>query len=128
MADLRGKVALVRGASKGIGHALAVGLGAAGAAVVANYHSDEAGARDAAERIRAAGGRAIVAGADVSSVAAATLPLRSATAGSPPRGGLALRGAGDGVGCTAGVQAWRRGTSGATMMIGQRLRRGRGTP
>lgn len=68
MVDLSGKVALVTGASKGIGLELAVGLGRAGASVVANYHTDEAGAVEAVERIRASGGRAIAVGGDVASV------------------------------------------------------------
>lgn len=70
MIDLTGKVVLVTGASKGIGRALAVGFGRAGASVVANYHTDEAGALDAIDGIRAAGGRAIAVQGDISSVAA----------------------------------------------------------
>jgi 3-oxoacyl-[acyl-carrier protein] reductase len=44
MRDLRGKVAVVTGASKGIGAAIAKGLSAAGAAVVVNYSSSKEGA------------------------------------------------------------------------------------
>lgn len=58
-------VAVVTGASSGIGLAVAEALGAAGAAVVVNYHSDAAPADELAERIRAAGGRAIAVGANV---------------------------------------------------------------
>jgi NAD(P)-dependent dehydrogenase (short-subunit alcohol dehydrogenase family) len=47
MHDLNGKTALVTGASKGIGAAIAARLGAAGAHVIAHYNSDEAGARAA---------------------------------------------------------------------------------
>ena len=70
MTDLSGKVALVTGASKGIGRELAVALGEAGAAVVANYNTDRAGADEAVEAVRASGGRAVAVGGDVSSVAA----------------------------------------------------------
>jgi len=69
MTNLAGKVALVTGASKGIGHDLAIGLAHAGAAVVANYNTDEAGAQDAVANIRAGGGQAIAVGADVGTVA-----------------------------------------------------------
>lgn len=68
MVDLSGKVALVTGASKGIGYALAVALAGAGAAVVANYNSDREGAQKAVEEILAAGGRAIAVQADISHV------------------------------------------------------------
>lgn len=69
MVDLSGKVALVTGASKGIGQVLAVGLGRAGAAVVANYRSDQAGAEAAVAAIREARGRAIAVAGDVAQVA-----------------------------------------------------------
>ena len=64
--DLSGQVAIVTGASSGIGAACAVGLAAAGAAVAVNYNSDEAGGERTRATIEAAGGRAIVVGADVS--------------------------------------------------------------
>jgi glucose 1-dehydrogenase len=60
-----GKVALVTGASKGIGQGIAEAFGAAGAHVLVNYHHDEAGARETAARIAAAGGAARVVQADV---------------------------------------------------------------
>src|SRR5689334_16578948 len=68
MVDLSGKVALVTGASKGIGHELAVALARAGAAVVANYNHDQAGAQDAVNTIFSAGGKAIAVQGDVSKV------------------------------------------------------------
>jgi len=68
MTSLAGKVALVTGASKGIGRALALGLADAGAAVVANYHADREGAESAVTEMHAAGGRGVAVGADVSTV------------------------------------------------------------
>jgi 3-oxoacyl-[acyl-carrier protein] reductase len=52
--SLRGKVALVTGASRGIGRAIAEGLSRAGAAVVINYVRDADAARKFAEEIEAA--------------------------------------------------------------------------
>jgi NAD(P)-dependent dehydrogenase (short-subunit alcohol dehydrogenase family) len=51
MYDLTGRTVLVTGASKGIGQATVVALGAAGANVIAHYGSDEAGAREAVSEI-----------------------------------------------------------------------------
>ncbi|KQN88486.1 sugar dehydrogenase [Sphingomonas sp. Leaf67] len=63
---LAGHVALVTGASSGIGLGVAEALAGAGAAVIVNYHSDAASADAVVERIRAGGGRAVAVGADVS--------------------------------------------------------------
>jgi 3-oxoacyl-[acyl-carrier protein] reductase len=59
-------VALVTGASRGIGRAIAIALGDAGATLAVNYHERAQEAGDVADMIGAAGGRAIAAGADVS--------------------------------------------------------------
>jgi 3-oxoacyl-[acyl-carrier protein] reductase len=66
MASLNNRVALVTGGSRGIGQAIAVSLAEAGAAVAVNYREKAAEARNVAETIRRAGGRAMAVGADVS--------------------------------------------------------------
>ena len=69
MADLTGKVAVVTGASKGIGAGIAKTLAAAGAAVVVNYSSDKSGADAAVAAIEQAGGKAVAVQANVSQAA-----------------------------------------------------------
>jgi 3-oxoacyl-[acyl-carrier protein] reductase len=63
---LDGRIALVTGSSRGIGRATAIRLAAKGAKVIVNYRSDEAGAQETCEAIRAAGGEALALQADVS--------------------------------------------------------------
>ena len=66
MSKLTGKVALVTGASKGIGAGIAKGLGAAGAAVVVNYASSKEDAERVVAEITRKGGQAIAIQGDVS--------------------------------------------------------------
>jgi 3-oxoacyl-[acyl-carrier protein] reductase len=69
MSRLSNKVAIVTGASKGIGGGIATALGAAGARVAVNYSSDREGAERVAQAITDNGGEAIAVGADVSKAA-----------------------------------------------------------
>jgi len=66
MSKLANKVAIVTGASKGIGAGIARALAAEGAAVVVNYASSKAGADKVVSDIEQAGGRAIAVQGDVS--------------------------------------------------------------
>jgi 3-oxoacyl-[acyl-carrier protein] reductase len=66
MSKLQGQVAIVTGASKGIGASIAKHLAAAGAAVVVNYSSSKAGADSVVAEITSQGGKAIAVQANVS--------------------------------------------------------------
>ena len=69
MSKLKGKVAVVTGASKGIGAGIAKALAAEGASVVVNYASSKAGADDVVAAIKKAGGAAVAVQGDVSKAA-----------------------------------------------------------
>jgi 3-oxoacyl-[acyl-carrier protein] reductase len=100
MSGLSGKVALVTGASSGIGRSTAIRLGAGGARVGVHYRSDENGAQETASRIRDAGGAAFTLQADLAEPAAAqhlwtAFETHSAAvdivvnnAGAPSKGGI----------------------------------------
>jgi len=69
MSDLKGKVAIGTGASKGIGAGIAKELSAAGAAVVVNYASSKEGADRVVKEITGKGGKAVAIQGDVSQTA-----------------------------------------------------------
>ena len=71
MSKLTGKVAVVTGASKGIGAGIAKALAAEGASVVVNYASSKEGADKVVDEISKAGGKAFAVGGDVSKAAEA---------------------------------------------------------
>ena len=78
MSKLTGKVAVVTGASKGIGAAIAKALAAEGAAVIVNYASSKAGADAVVAAIVEAGGKAVAVGGDVSKAAEAEWIIEAA--------------------------------------------------
>ncbi|MGI4826678.1 MAG: SDR family NAD(P)-dependent oxidoreductase [Janthinobacterium lividum] len=68
MGKLTGKVAVVTGASKGIGAGIAKAFGREGASVVVNYATDQAGAERVAKEIESTGGKAVVVGGSVARI------------------------------------------------------------
>jgi 3-oxoacyl-[acyl-carrier protein] reductase len=78
--ELEGKVALVTGASRGIGRAIAVALGAQGAKVIVNYVSNEAAASEAVAAVVAGGGTAVLERFDVADAAATDAAIKKITA------------------------------------------------
>ena len=67
--SLAGKAAIVTGGDSGIGHAISIALGKAGAAVTVNYHKNETAAGATVQEIEKGGGKAQALQGDVSSVA-----------------------------------------------------------
>jgi len=68
--DLTGQVAIVTGASMGIGRATAIALARAGASVVVNYRSHPAQAEEVVQRVKALGSEAVAHHADVANLEA----------------------------------------------------------
>ncbi len=75
--DLTGKIALVTGASRGIGQAVALALARAGADVAVNYRSRQREAEDVRSRVEDCGRRSIAIRADVSSAAEVSALIES---------------------------------------------------
>jgi 3-oxoacyl-[acyl-carrier protein] reductase len=80
MRDLEGRVAVVTGASRGIGRAIAVALGARGAKVIVNYATNETAANEAVEAVKAAGGAAAPRRFDVADAAAVDAAIKEIVA------------------------------------------------
>ncbi|MBC7232411.1 MAG: 3-oxoacyl-[acyl-carrier-protein] reductase [Chloroflexi bacterium] len=78
MRELTGRVAVVTGASRGIGRAIAVKLASLGAKVVVNYRSNQAAAEEVVQQIQGMGGEAIAVQADVSNYAEAQRLIQNA--------------------------------------------------
>jgi 3-oxoacyl-[acyl-carrier protein] reductase len=76
--NLSGKSAIVTGASRGIGRAIAIDLAARGASVVVNYNSSESAAQEVLSAITAAGGKAIAVRGDVSKPEDASVVIKAA--------------------------------------------------
>lgn len=79
MANLQGRVAIVTGASRGIGRAIALELGKQGASVVVNYNSSPAAAEEVVAEIEAAGSQALAVQANVSDAAQVEALFKAAT-------------------------------------------------
>ncbi len=80
MKELEGKIALVTGASRGIGRAIAVALGSRGAKVIVNYAANEAAANETAALVTSAGSAAVIKRFDVADAAAVDAAVKDIAA------------------------------------------------
>jgi 3-oxoacyl-[acyl-carrier protein] reductase len=79
MSSFTDKVAVVTGASRGIGRGIALELAKRGASVVINYHANADAANEVVAQIEASGGRALAVQADVSKIEAAEQLIKATT-------------------------------------------------
>ena len=84
MTDLKGRVALVTGGSRGIGRSIALALAGAGACVAVNYRVEAEAATEVVRAITGAGGAAVALQADVADPAAVTRLMEGAEAALGP--------------------------------------------
>ncbi|MCC6146875.1 MAG: SDR family NAD(P)-dependent oxidoreductase, partial [Anaerolineaceae bacterium] len=64
--DFKNKIVIITGASSGIGQATAEIFAKCGATVIINYHSNDAGAKQTLDLVKAAGGTGVIKKADIS--------------------------------------------------------------
>jgi 3-oxoacyl-[acyl-carrier protein] reductase len=80
MGELAGRIAVVTGGSRGIGRAIAIALGRAGAKVVVNYTANEAAANETATAVADAGGAAVTKRFDVADASAVDVAFKEVIA------------------------------------------------
>ncbi|GAY15820.1 hypothetical protein MSZK_25460 [Mycobacterium sp. shizuoka-1] len=78
--DLKGRVALVTGGGRGVGRAISIALGEAGAAVAVNFRRDDSAAQETVDTIREAGGTAAAFAATIGDAEATAAMVEAASA------------------------------------------------